>query len=367
MYTDPHLSVVIPTYNRAALLRRVLESYTRQTFDRREYEVVVVDDGSTDDTQAVCAELATTMNLRRIEIAHGGPAAAKNAGIDAAAAPLILLADDDDLAHPELLSVHSAAHAAEPDQRVCVLGFGTWDPALAVTPLMHYLTDVGQLLSSYPQIRDGQLLDFRFFWSGRISAKRALLVENRFSEDFAWLEDVELGYRLSAIGLRVLFRSRAVSSMTRAIDYDSFLERCARTGTALALLRRRHPAPVVDDYCRAVLGSRAPALEASDPDEQLARAERVLPGMRADVRRLEEAIGPHRSGPGLISLSRRRRLRKLYDLYDDAFRTAILSGFLAAERRGSLDAGSNKVGAAAAPAGMGATQGGAPFSRRERQ
>ena len=78
------ISVIIPTYNRASLLERSLESLTEQTLPRDSFEVVVVDDGSSDWTQSVCTKLADRVPLRYFRIENSGISAAKNLGVFAA-------------------------------------------------------------------------------------------------------------------------------------------------------------------------------------------------------------------------------------------------------------------------------------------
>jgi glycosyltransferase involved in cell wall biosynthesis len=330
-------SVVIPTHNRARLLDRVLESFARQTADRSAFEVVVVDDGSTDDTEAVCNAYRQDLDTRYVRIEWAGTGAAKNAGIAAARSPLIVFADDDDLANPELVAQHIRAHAAHPEREIAVLGYTTWDPALPVTELMHFVTEVGGFLFSYPRLRQGDALDYHHFWSGRVSVKRELLLESGdFDTHMPALEDVELGYRLSALGLRIVFNRRAVNYMLRPFDFDSFCRRCERTGRGLARFRTLQAGRVVEEYEALLLGYRADALlaAAADPAERqkaLSDAERRLEALRPEVLGLEKRLEARRllsrSSP-LARLSPTRRL--LYRLYDDSFRTEMLKGALAA-------------------------------------
>src|SRR5262245_5938735 len=92
--STPRISVVIPTFNRAPLLRSSLESRATQTLPAAQYEIVVVNDGSTDETAAVCRGFEARVNLRCLSIANSGISAAKNLGLFAATAPIVLFFDD---------------------------------------------------------------------------------------------------------------------------------------------------------------------------------------------------------------------------------------------------------------------------------
>lgn len=92
------LSVVVPTYNRAHVIGAAVESLLRQ--DMREVEVIVVDDGSTDDTISVLAAIDDS-RLRVMEADHLGANAARHAGVAASRAPLISFLDSDDVVEPE--------------------------------------------------------------------------------------------------------------------------------------------------------------------------------------------------------------------------------------------------------------------------
>jgi glycosyltransferase involved in cell wall biosynthesis len=118
------------------------------------------------------------MDLQYVRIDGAGISAAKNVGIFAARAPLLFSFDDDDIASPALLARHLETHVANPAEHVAVLGYTTWAPSLKVTPLMHYVTDVGGFLFCYGPIRHGEWLDFTYFWGGWTSCKRALLTRH---------------------------------------------------------------------------------------------------------------------------------------------------------------------------------------------
>jgi glycosyltransferase involved in cell wall biosynthesis len=95
----PEVSVVIPTYNRCAMLLEAIDSVLAQS--AAAFELIVVDDGSTDGTQDHLERLGKTIRIERIE--HRGPAAARNRGVALARAPLIAFLDSDDLWAPTKL------------------------------------------------------------------------------------------------------------------------------------------------------------------------------------------------------------------------------------------------------------------------
>ena len=102
------VSVVVPAYQSAAWIGDALAGIAGQTLPPR--EVIVVDDGSTDRTAAI-AEAAGAVVLRR---AHGGPSAARNAGIARATSPWIAFCDADDVWEPRMLARHADALARCP-------------------------------------------------------------------------------------------------------------------------------------------------------------------------------------------------------------------------------------------------------------
>ena len=95
--TRPDISVVVCTYNRAALLRRALLSLFAQKTEKRSYEIIVIDNNSADDTPDTVASLQTDspVTLRSYRETQQGNAYARNAGVEQAEAPIVAFLDDD--------------------------------------------------------------------------------------------------------------------------------------------------------------------------------------------------------------------------------------------------------------------------------
>jgi glycosyltransferase involved in cell wall biosynthesis len=128
------LSVIIPTRDRPAELREALESLARQDFPRDRYEVLVCDDGSSEDIGAVIDEMrARGLEVRHLRQEPKGPAAARNLGIRHARAPIVAMTDSDTRADQRWLGRLYAALVARPDAagvegKVYAENAGEFDP-----------------------------------------------------------------------------------------------------------------------------------------------------------------------------------------------------------------------------------------------
>ena len=270
--TPPRISVLIATYDRPELLRSCLASFAEQTLERSEYEVVVVDDGSeSDDLVKVLDEFTDDLQIVGLRIEHAGRSAAKNHTVLLSRAPIVLFFDDDDRAAPDYLERHLAGHAAKPAEGVAILGHTDWAPELEPTVLMHYITDVDRLMFAYERLGDGQVLDWRGFWEGRISCKRSLLLRHGLHDQrLNYSIDVEMAWRLAPSGLRVVYDASARSLMARPIDFDAFCDRTQAKGRAHALIAALHPGTEI--ATRLKLGDAAKLWAEKGPTEARLRA-----------------------------------------------------------------------------------------------
>src|SRR5512139_2675174 len=110
--TDVAVTVLIPTFNRTRYVGHAIRSVLQQT--RRDLELLVLDDGSTDDTEAVVRAVSDA-RVRYVRCPHRGISATLNTGIGLARGPYIARLDSDDEWLPELLATETAVLDADPD------------------------------------------------------------------------------------------------------------------------------------------------------------------------------------------------------------------------------------------------------------
>jgi glycosyltransferase involved in cell wall biosynthesis len=194
------LSVVIPTYNRRPILEKCLRALERQRLGApiEGYEVVLVDDGSTDETVAwIQAEAASYPHVRLIQQDHGGPAAGRNRGVEQARGDVIVFIDSDLVVTETFLLSHARALAQQwqrSGNRLCFTYGAVINTANFESPT-----------SEPHKLRD---LSWAYFATGNVAIDRQVLetsglFDTRFRL-YGW-EDLELGERLRRMGV-VLIR-----------------------------------------------------------------------------------------------------------------------------------------------------------------
>lgn len=193
------MSVVIATYNRGPILEKCLKALAEQTLDPALYEIVVVDDGSTDDTPALIERLRTqSPGWQYLWQENRGRSHARNVGIRMAQGELVVFIDSDVVVVPSFLETHLKLHDAHAGQKVFVQGLSVntdcfEDPLSTPINATHFSA--------------------AFFATNNVSVPKAFLVEvGGFDESFTeygW-EDLELGLRLKAIGVDIVRSREAV-------------------------------------------------------------------------------------------------------------------------------------------------------------
>ena len=237
----PSLSIVIATYRRHALLRRVLDRLAGQRAAGGEFEVVVAADakeGRSDELSAVVHDWPFEVEL--VAAATPGVSAARNAGWMGASAPLVLFIGDDMLPGPTLVAEHLAWHQRHRDEEVAVLGRVIWARELPLTPFMEWLDHGVQF--DYPAIR-GADAGWGRFYTANVSLKRELLERSGgFDEDFAFpYEDLELAYRLNELGMRLLYNPAALAEHLHPPTIRAWRDRMALMARAERQFVEKHP------------------------------------------------------------------------------------------------------------------------------
>ena len=200
--TRPRVSVVIPTFNRAAFLPSAARSALDQTL--HEIEVIIVDDGSTDATPDVCRSFAATdPRVRVIRQGNRGLPAARNAGLTAAAADWVAFLDDDDLWVPHALA-RLRAGVGEGDVVGCLaVAFTSDEPALTAptilaAPQKFALTPYPPAVSAMPIALHELLLRSFFPIHGALFSTAAVRAVGGFDDTLKAAEDYDLWLRLAA-------------------------------------------------------------------------------------------------------------------------------------------------------------------------
>jgi glycosyltransferase involved in cell wall biosynthesis len=232
-------SVVIPTYNRLDMLVRVLDALEQQ-LDAPSFEVIVINDGSRDDTDRVMSQ---RQGITFRTQPNGGPGRARNYGVTLATGRFVIFIGDDTVPESRFLAEHARIHSASGnDPLMACLGYTGWPRGERVTAFMDYINDYG-LQFGYKLIRDGEVVPYNFFYTSNISIDRRLLAEHPFDTTFpsaAW-EDIELAYRLDALGLKIRYNAHAVTRHYHPMDIDSFARRQYTVGKSGAIFYEKHP------------------------------------------------------------------------------------------------------------------------------
>jgi glycosyltransferase involved in cell wall biosynthesis len=229
----PRIAVIMPAYNRAGLIGRAIDSVLAQDFD--DFELIVVDDGSADDTVDVVRRYDDP-RIRLVELGRNqGSNAARNAGIRSASAPLIAFLDSDDAYLPHKLSTVVAQFDREHGLDVLVDSFLKLNPPNSKRAQVKRLNPVVTSTEEF-----ARRLFARELWkpTSAITLKReAALRAGLFDEDVARRQDLEFLIRLTEV---------ANCASTDAVTWvkhwspDSISEHKAFVASTLDLVRR-HP------------------------------------------------------------------------------------------------------------------------------
>jgi MoaA/NifB/PqqE/SkfB family radical SAM enzyme/GT2 family glycosyltransferase len=252
----PYVSIVIPTFNRSKILKNTITSLCNQTYPSSDFEVIVVDDGSKDDTPEMIKSLKTPFRIRyyaQNDLGYGA-GRARNLGVKKAAGELIIFLDTDVISDPDNIKEHVRMHMKE--KKLLVIG-----TRLDMIPCKRTETVLAQdnIIDNFDSIRQLPMKpDMRedfFYWSNdqlftfenpwimlytnNVSFRKKDFIRcGMFDESFIFwsVEDQELGYRFYMEGIKFVLNRKAIGyhqphklvygnheGMTKAIKYNARL------------------------------------------------------------------------------------------------------------------------------------------------
>jgi GT2 family glycosyltransferase len=216
------VSVVIPTYNRLNRLQRVLKAFEEQTYPAKDFEVVVVSDGSTDGTNEYLQSFRPAFSFLPVVQENQGPAAARNRGVEMATGNYVLFVDDDVIPEKNLIHEHMRYHEMHKDS--VVIGPMVTPDDFDMLPWV--LWEQSMLEKQYRAMEQGDWLPTaRQFYTGNASLLRSYLIDSGgFDPTILRAEDVELAYRLANMGLGFVFNSDAVGFHYAERGFNSWLQ-----------------------------------------------------------------------------------------------------------------------------------------------
>jgi len=213
MAIKPTISVVMATYNRAETLRQTIRYLCEQQLNPNLYEVIIIDDGSPDNTREVVeqAKQRVSFCLKYLHHPNHGPGYTQNRGIREAQGSIVHLMADDIFMTSSALKTHLDYHIKNPADEIAVLGRVLQSPLINQSVFLR--TWKAYRLDNFSAHQE---LPYYMFWACNISFKRDFMLRyGMFREQMgqagaASHEDVELGYRLHKAGLRIIYCREAL-------------------------------------------------------------------------------------------------------------------------------------------------------------
>lgn len=233
------ITVIIPTYNRSSVLKRCLEAFFHQTIPSDTYEIIVSDDGSTDDTKKITEEASINapFSIRYLWQPNKGANAARNNAVYASYGKILLFINDDTMPVPEMLEEHLKTHSEYPEENIAVLG------RMTISPEVPYSIFAKLHLDANFSLWEGKReLNWLAFYTCNVSVKKSFLLKyGLFEECIRYHEDVELSERLSRHGLKIIYNPKALGYHHHYLTEEDYLNVAKKDGIALAKWYKKSP------------------------------------------------------------------------------------------------------------------------------
>lgn len=260
------ISLIIPTHNRCGILTLVLRELERQSLSRDLFEVIVVDDKSTDNTALLLERIVTPYKLTVKTLdTNSGPATARNAGAELASGKYLAFIGDDTIPNRHLL-FRFLVHHTKLDDNSVIQGYTDWHPQIPPDDFHQWLHGSlpptrGGLQANWNSLKSGNgtwiseetVMPAGWFLTTCISLPRALFYSaGGFSPMFkeAVWEDIEFGARLRSLSVaKTFFNPNCITLHYHKQTLDGFINRQIKEGRwrlTLASLRPETASQLID-------------------------------------------------------------------------------------------------------------------------
>ncbi|MCD6406832.1 glycosyltransferase family 2 protein [Candidatus Aerophobetes bacterium] len=227
------VSIIIPSYNRKEILKSCLEALFNQNFPKDDYEIILIDDGSTDDTEKMVKSLSPPCRLTYIKNERRlGQSISRNKGIKEAKGKYLIFVDSDIIVIPDFTREH--------------LKFHNLYKEVVVNGELIYISSLDQVGKKKKSIWD---ISFSPFNTANVSVKKEYVEKvGGFDTElfpYGW-QDIELGYRLKKMGLRIKKNPKALGyhfkkETKNEKDLEFLKEKEFMRGKSGALFLKKHP------------------------------------------------------------------------------------------------------------------------------
>ncbi len=231
------ISIIIPTYNRKALLIETLQGLNVQSYNMEDVEVIVIDDFSHDNPELDIANLKTKYKLRFFrEKQNIGQGQVRNRGINLAYGKYVFFIGDDTIPKENFIEEHMSLH--QRFSGIAVLGRVLWAAELR----NDFMNFIEKIQFHYHTIKDKNNVKLHFYTSN-ISLEKKWFEKEQYSTEFRnyGLEDIELGYRLEKRGLRVVYNPEAIVYHFHPYTFEQFCLRMKNVGISAVIFAQLHP------------------------------------------------------------------------------------------------------------------------------
>jgi hypothetical protein len=294
----PLITVAICENRSPALLERQLDALGDQSLDRAAVEIIIVNGSDQAATIRSLVEARPGLPVQLFDRAEGNPAILRNVALAEAVAPVILFLGPFDQPGTSLLAEHARSHQLFPELNVMVQGYSSLHPDLVCRPIAQFMMTTGRLGAGYAGAVSDRWLDGGWFAEGRCSCKCAFLKSGgAFDPALACgAEWIDLARRLAPQMPRILYNSRAISTITGPANFDEFCLESEQQGRADRVLIGRYP--------DAIVARKADLLRSTDRMDMLRARSEQLFAITQRLNDIAEARAAHEieADPDFIAL-----------------------------------------------------------------